>query len=65
MILKKEALIFLMMVLLTEKRSPPLIKAKKIYLIEFKMYVIAGNGSHVVVSHQIFLFFFISEFNVF
>ena len=46
--LKKEALIFLMIVHLTEKRSPPLIKVKKneSYPIGFK---IASNGSRVVV----------------
>ena len=44
-----------MMALLIEGRSPLLIKVKeKMFLIEFKMCVIAGNGSRMAVTHQIF-----------
>ena len=32
-------------VLLNEKRSRPLVKVKKLYLIELKIFVITGNGS--------------------
>ena len=46
-----------MMPLLIEKRSPPLIKVKKkkMCLTEFKMRVVVGNGSRLVVTHQILL----------
>ena len=47
---------FLMIVHLIEKRNPPLMKVhlRKMHLIEFKICVIAGNGSRVVFTHQIF-----------
>ena len=51
--LKKGGLIFIVMALLIEKR---LIKVfKKMYPTESKIYVVAGNGSHVVVTHEIFI----------
>ena len=40
--------------LLVEKSSPPLIKVKKMYFIDFKIRVIMGSGSRVVASRQIF-----------
>ena len=57
-VLKKGTIIFLMIAFLTEKRSPPLMKVhlRKMHHIEFKICVIAGNGSRVVVTTQIFFF---------
>ena len=52
--LKKRGFNFLVMALLIEKRSPPLIKVRKMYFKELKISVIVGNESRVVVSHQIF-----------
>ena len=52
-ILKKEALSFLVMALLAEKKSPPLIKVKK--NTPFKLCVVAGNRSRMVVTDQIYL----------
>ena len=37
-----------------EKESS--VHERKMHLIEFKICVVAGNGSHVVVTHQIFRF---------
>ena len=50
---KKGLIIFLKLALLIEKRSPSLIKVKKVCFIEFKICVVAGNGSRVVITHQI------------
>ena len=50
-----------MMMLLIEKRGPLLIKVKKNVPIQFEICVITGNGSRVVVSHQIFFIKFSYE----
>ena len=62
-ILKKESLSFLVMALLIEKRSPPLLKVyrnknvpqQKCIAYSFKICVLAGNECSVVVTLQIFL----------
>ena len=64
-VLKKEVLVFLMMTILIGKRSPPLIKVKKISLIEFKICVTAGNRSWEIVTHQIFYLFTFKSINPF
>ena len=53
-VLKKEAIIFLVMILLIEKSIPP--KSRKMHRIEFKICLVMGNGSRVVVTQQIFFF---------
>ena len=53
----------LMIALLIEKRSPPLMKVKKNAPHRiFKVCVLVGNGSRVVVTHQIFLLKFSANF---
>ena len=56
MILKKGALIFLLLATVIEKRKPPLIKVlRKMYHREFKTGVVVCNESRVFVTHQIFI----------